>query len=178
MWAALALEAGHCFNTLWVKNRWRNWEIHSQLDSCMFHTLIFANIARYFREFSWIQFAVFFAARCFFENLPEHIGGLVPVKAILEGRRKGHVAECLYLSGAYATCLLLSFGILMREQVLNQVFVGNLVLAFPLTLLQASRYMFNKSSMNFWGAHLANCLTLNPVLLAALLRMFGIIAST
>ncbi|OLP74396.1 hypothetical protein AK812_SmicGene46072, partial [Symbiodinium microadriaticum] len=29
--AAVGIEVFHCFNALWVKNRWDNWELHSEI---------------------------------------------------------------------------------------------------------------------------------------------------
>ena len=167
---AAALEVIHCVNAHWVLHRWPGWEINSALDSYVIHTALFGNFLRYFRDFSALEFALFAVARVAVETLPEHLGGLLDVKAAPANAAAGPL-HFLRLSLGYGAALVATQAILTRGAAFRHpVFYAFLALAFPLTLLQASHYMYKKEAATFYGAHAANFLTLNPVAIAWLLR--------
>ncbi|OLP94383.1 hypothetical protein AK812_SmicGene23612 [Symbiodinium microadriaticum] len=175
--AAVGIEVFHCFNALWVKNRWDNWELHSEIDSCILHTLAGANIARYFRRFSWFDFALFAVLRCAVEHLSEDHGGLIEVKAITERQREGNLGDCLRLGLVYGFWYAASICVLGRSKLLHPVFLALLLVGYPLTLVQSYHYLLNKSSTSFWLAHAANLISTNPPVVAAGMRFLGLLAA-
>ena len=141
------------------------------------HTLAGANIARYFRQFSWFDFAIFTVMRCAVEHLSEDHGGLIEVKAITEGQRAGNLGDCLRLGLVYGFWYAASICVLGRSKLVHPVFLALLLVGYPLTLVQSYNYLLNKSSTSFWLAHAANLISTNPPVISAGMRFLGLLAA-
>ena len=172
-------ELAHGLNACVVKET-RHW-IFSELDSDVWHTLLFLNGAWYLRTPEPWAVALFAAARVACEHAPTNTGGLVRVKA----RRRGSLermdealakppsllGKMFRLSAGYAVWYVLSMAILLREHVGDATFLLTLVWAFPMTLMVASHYLFTKELWSFLLAHMANLVTANPALIGVALGL-------
>ena len=174
------VELAHGLNACVVKET-RHW-LFSELDSDVFHTLLFLNCAWYLRRFEIWATALFAVVRVLAEHAPTNTGGLVEVKA----RRRASLeradeasakrppslfGKCLRLSAGYAVWYALSMALLLREHVFDVCFLLTLLWAFPMTLMVASHYLYTKQTWSFLVAHMANLLTGNPALFAVALRL-------
>ena len=174
------IELAHGLNACVVKET-RHW-LFSELDSDVWHTLLFLNCAWYLRRFEIWAAALFAVARVLAEHAPTNTGGLVEVKA----RRRASLeradeasakrppslfGKCLRLSAGYAVWYALSMALLLREHVFDVCFLLTLLWAFPMTLMVASHYLYTKQTWSFLVAHMANLLTGNPALFAVALRL-------
>lgn len=173
------IELAHGLNACVVKET-RHW-FFSELDSDVWHTLLFLNCAWYLREPEWWAVLLFAVFRVGAEHAPTCAGGLSEVKA----RRRASLRrldaaqpeppslafKCLRLATGYAVWYVLSMAILLRERAGDVTFLLTLVWAFPMTLVVASHYLFTKELWSFLVAHMANLITANPALIAVALGL-------
>lgn len=169
--ACFVLELAHGLNACVVKET-RHW-LFSQLDGCVWHTLLFMNMSVYFRTPEWYDVALYIGLRAVAENMPNEFGGLMWIKArrrtsLVDAADGRPVMQALKLAVGWALWYVLTIAVMLRMSLFDVVFLISLPWGLVMTVWLASYYLYTKDEVAFYVAHMANLVSQNPALFAAL----------